>query len=138
MKNPERLGLSFPSNKKYLSVVGAFIQEACAHVLHQSASFAYNVQLAVDEAVVNVITHAYGDDPSGRVELSFEMLGDRLVIEIRDWGRSFEPRSLVEPDLLHPQERGYGVYLIRRLMDRVQYEVSATEGNRVILTKMLS
>ncbi len=137
MKATQQLRLSFPASKKYLALVGSVVQEICRHTPGLPESASYNIQLAVDEAVVNVITHAYRDDPSGNVELAFEIYPDRLVIQIRDWGASFDPASIPEPDLSHPQERGYGVYLIRKLMDNVVYQAGDQEGNRVTITKWI-
>ena len=138
MKDIERLRLSFPADRKYLSLVGAVVLELSNHVPGLPPSSAYNLQLAVDEAVVNVISHAYQDTPSGLVELTFELWSDRLVIQVRDWGASFDPSSIPEPDFGQPQERGYGVYLIRRLMDNVIYEEGTENGNCVTMIKMLS
>lgn len=138
MKDIERINLSFPADKKYLSMVGTVVLEICNHVPGLPPSSAYNIQLAVDEAVVNVISHAYKDDPSGVVELTLEIWLKKLAIRIRDWGLSFDPSAVPEPDLNRPQERGYGVYLIRTLMDQVTYEENSTDGNCVTLVKMLS
>ena len=137
VKENERIELTFPADKKYLSLVGAMVQEVCAHVPGLPASAGYNVELAVDEAVVNVISHAYQDDSSGKVQLSFEICPDRLVIKVRDWGLDFDPSSLPELDLGSAHESGYGVYLIRRLMDSVYYEANTADGNCVTLVKMV-
>jgi serine/threonine-protein kinase RsbW len=131
----ERVVLSFPAHKKHLALAGAVIQELCGAIPQAGPSFSYNMQLAVDEAVVNVITHAYRDDPSGVVEMTCELHRDRLVVHIRDWGLSFDASAVPEPDLAEPQERGYGVYLIRNLMDSVQYQAGTPDGNCVTLTK---
>lgn len=136
MEGVERLQISFPADKGYLSLIGGVVREMCARAPGLSPSAGYNVELAVDEAVVNVISHAYEDDPSGRVELTFEIHPDRLEIQVRDWGLSFDPSAIPEPDLDSPQERGYGVYLIRHLMDQVSYQADGTEGNCVTMVKL--
>jgi len=132
----EKLVLTVPANKRHLGLVGAVIAEICAQLPHLSSTFAYNLQLAVDEAIVNVITHAYLDDPAGKVEVTFEIWEDRLITHIQDWGQSFDPASIPEPDLDQPQDHGYGVYLIRRLSDQVIYE-PGPGSNRVTIVKML-
>lgn len=133
----ERIVLSFPADMKFLALAGTVVQEVCSVITQAGPSLSYNVQLAVDEAVVNVINHAYRGDPNGVVELTAELHSDRLVVHIRDWGLSFDPSAIPEPDLAEPQERGYGVFLIRNLMDEVTYQANAREGNRVTLTKHL-
>lgn len=72
MKDPQ-LQLSLPADKRYPSLNGACVQELCAMISRLPAAASYNIELAVNEAVVNVITHAYHDDPSGIVQTSRAM-----------------------------------------------------------------
>ena len=137
MQASQKVILSFPAERRFLSLVGAVAREVCEQISGLSSSSGYNVQLAVDEAVVNIITHAYQDDPTGLVEITFRVRADRLVVQIRDWGLSFDPSLVPSPDLSHPQDHGYGVYLIRRLMDDVAYENEGEDGNCVTLVKRL-
>ncbi len=133
---PERVQLEVPADRKYLSLIGAAIKELCGYIRDMPVMAYYNVQLAVDEAVDNVITHAYKEDPSGRVRLTFELWPDRLVVQIRDWGLSFDPSAISPPDFQRLRSHGYGVYLIRQLMDSVVYEPNTPDGNCVTLVKM--
>jgi len=133
----ERIQLELPAERKYLSLIGAVLKELCEHVPDMPTMACYNVQLAVDEAVDNVITHAYKGDPAGRVRLTFELWPDRLVIQVRDWGLGFDPSAIPAPDFERFGGSGYGVYLIRQLMDSVTYEPETAEGNCVTLVKMV-
>jgi len=72
MKDPQ-LQLTLPADKRYLSLIGACVQELCGTISRLPAAASYNIELAVNEAVVNVITHAYHDDPSGIVQTSRAM-----------------------------------------------------------------
>jgi len=132
----ERIQLDLPADRKYLSLIGAILKELCTCVPDMPAMACYNVQLAVDEAVDNIITHAYPDNPAGRMQFTFELRPDRLVIQVRDWGLGFDPSAVPEPDLARPRTRGYGVYLIRQMMDSVVYEPNTADGNLVTLVKM--
>jgi len=134
----ETVQVEFPADKKYLSLIGALVQELCATVRRLPASASYNIELAVNEAVVNVITHAYHDDPSGKVRLAFHIRPDALEIQVRDWGLSFDPSAIQDPNLDEPHESGYGVYLIRQLMDRASYQPKTADGNLVTLIKNIS
>jgi anti-sigma regulatory factor (Ser/Thr protein kinase) len=131
----DRLVLVLPAEIKYLGLVGAFVQELCGTVPRMPPSASYNVELALNEALVNVIDHAYHDDPTGRIELSFRIAPDELEIQVRDWGESFDPASVADPDLDEPHESGYGVYLIRQLVDRASYQPNTLDGNLVTLVK---
>jgi len=98
----------------------------------------YSVQLATDEAASNVIEHAYDGKPDGMFEVCCECREDRLIIILLDHGKAFDPSQVEEPDLKADlSDRkigGLGVYLIRKLMDEVQYE-STQAGNRLTLIK---
>ncbi|MCQ8894271.1 MAG: ATP-binding protein [Methanolinea sp.] len=84
-----------------------------------------DLELAVEEAVVNVMTYAY---PNGEGDLVLGVLPgpDYVTIELRDRGTPFNPLLVPEPDITSPLgEReigGLGVHLIRTLMDEVSYE----------------
>jgi anti-sigma regulatory factor (Ser/Thr protein kinase) len=133
----ENLQLSLPADKKYLSLLGAFVQELCSTIARLPPAASYNVELAINEAVVNVISHAYEDDPAGRLQLTFRIRPDKLEVQIRDWGHSFDPSAIQDPNLDEPHESGYGVYLIRQLMDRASYEPNTADGNLVTLVKRI-
>lgn len=93
------------------------------------------IQIAAEEALVNVISYAYPDD-GGDVEIRCNARGaEGLVIEIIDWGIPFDPLSLPEPDTEAPPEErnigGLGIHIMRNIMDEVSYK---REGDRNILT----
>jgi serine/threonine-protein kinase RsbW len=103
------------------------------------------VQVAVDEACSNIIEHAYGGEgpedaqDSATITCTCRAKQDRLMIELRDHGRPFDPSTVPPPDLQADlSERhagGLGVYFIRQLMDDVQFESSPAKGNTLTLTK---
>jgi len=92
------------------------------------------VQLACEEAIVNVINYAYPGG-SGDVEITYDNKDGCLEIVIADSGVEFNPLTLPEPDILSPvQDRkigGLGIFMIKKIMDDVRY---AREGGRNILT----
>jgi serine/threonine-protein kinase RsbW len=105
------------------------------HTVHQ-------IQVAVDEACANVVEHAYCGMPPGDMQVTCSLSSDRIVIRVRDWGHSFEPALVAEPDISAPLEErdlgGLGLFLIRRLMDDVQFTFDPQKGNEVLMVKHLS
>jgi len=93
--------------------------------------------LAVDETCTNIIEHAYGAT-AGRVRVAFTFLDDprRLAIDFDDSGQSFDLAQVQSPNLDEAQTSGYGIFLIRRLMDEVDYR-PAPGNNRWRLVKRL-
>lgn len=98
----------------------------------------YSLQLAADEAASNIIEHAYEGESDASLFMTCDIKGEEIVITMRDTGKSFNPRSVKEPnlkaDLSERQIGGLGVYLMRKLMDNVQYE-STRAGNLLTMTK---
>jgi len=92
--------------------------------------------LAVDEAISNVIRHAYGDDHEKPVELTFNLFADRLEFVLFDQGIAPDPARLEPHPLDDESLNGRGTYIIRSIMDGVSYE-RAPGGNLLRLTKRL-
>jgi serine/threonine-protein kinase RsbW len=94
------------------------------------------IELATEEALLNILNHAYPGDCKGEIEVQCERLDDSgLTIRVVDTGIPFNPLSFSDPDLTTPvTERnpgGLGVFLIRKMMDEIRYHRS---GDRNVLT----
>ena len=135
----ETVTLRVPSRTHYLSLARSCSQEVCRGIdgLADPERTAYDVQLAVDEAVANVVQHAYEGKPDGTVELLFRLCSQSLVIDVVDWGRSFDFAQVPDPDLSEPRLGGYGIFLIRQVMDSVTYNTDPVQGNRLQMVKEL-
>ena len=99
----------------------------------------YNIQLAADEAASNIIEHAYEGVSDGLLELSCGVKGNTITIILVDHGESFDPSEIPLPDLKADlSERkigGLGIFLMRKLMDEVHYEVKPNKNNVLTMTK---
>jgi anti-sigma regulatory factor (Ser/Thr protein kinase) len=93
------------------------------------------VELALTEALANVIEHGYGGDGSGQIELTIDDLPDKLTVRVRDWGRSADEASFERRELDDPGEGGYGVYLMEQLMDDVTREAQPDGGTLLTMIK---
>lgn len=94
-----------------------------------------DVELALTEALANVIEHAYEGAPDREIRLGVEVAGDGAAVRVRDWGRAADPGAFVGRDLDDPGEGGYGVFLMQELMDDVQREHPPDGGTLLILVK---
>lgn len=87
-----------------------------------------DIRIASGEALSNAVEHGRTHRSSGfSVRCSFD--DDQLTIEIRDNGDGFLPPNAVvpEPDnLFQEPKHGFGILLMRRLMDRVQFDHNGT------------
>ncbi len=80
------------------------------------------VAISVIEACTNAIQHGHHADAGQTVRLTFEMEEDSLIITIHDHGEGFDPGvadRLPPPDLL--ATRGRGIYIMRSMMDQVDF-----------------
>jgi serine/threonine-protein kinase RsbW len=95
---------------------------------------------AMSEAFNNVAIHAYAGVRPGIVELQIGVFFDRIEIILKDFGKSFDPRRVPEPDLGQLPESGMGLYIIRSFMDEALYEPGhpPERPNTLRLTKRLS
>ncbi len=97
------------------------------------------IRIAVVEAVINAIEH--GNNPEKLVHVTFrlERRPKRLEICISDRGAGFDPSRVEKPDihkkmLKGSRKRGWGLSLMRSLMDEVSIQTSE-QGSRVVLVK---
>jgi serine/threonine-protein kinase RsbW len=123
----------FPAKLENLEKMFAFIRDASSRQGFDD-QMANKIQIACEEALVNVINYAY-PDKQGELELVCVNGTDGLTITISDSGIPFDPLSLPEPDIHAPMEQrrvgGLGVFMMRKIMNSVTYR---REGERNILT----
>lgn len=130
--------LSLPATLDSLEPISAFVLEAAERAgLDEHA--AWQVQLAADEAATNIIQYAYDADQHGLIVVECETSNELLTLRLRDKGRGFDPNDVPPPDMQSPLEQrqvgGLGLYLMRQLMDDVQFEFDRAAGNTVTLVK---
>ena len=113
--------------------LAAFVDEVC-EALDFDAATTMQMNLAIEEAVVNVMNYAYPAGTTGYVNISASVNAVRLKITISDNGVPFDPTAKAEVDTtLSVEERGIGglgIHLIRQIMDSINYE--RVEGKNVL------
>lgn len=123
--DPEIVRIDIPATHKHLSIVSACITEILRYVVNitDREMVTYAIQLATHEACTNIIDHAYGNNPAERIALIITILlqPQQLLVDLYDTGKSFDPASIPPPDLSQAHAHGYGLFLIRSLMDSVTY-----------------
>jgi serine/threonine-protein kinase RsbW len=92
------------------------------------------LSVAVNEMCANVHRHAYRGRRDGPIDLSIDVGPERVTITLSHRGAPFDPRSYVPPDLTQPAERGYGMYIVSRLVDQVRFE-STEHGATIVLVR---
>lgn len=127
------LKIELPSDPKWLSLMRAVVERWCVFAGF-SEEAARPVTLAVDEAITNIIRHAYNNRPTERVLVEFSTDDRGVAFSVEDTGAPVD-RSLIckhPPNELRPG--GRGTHFIREIMDEVDYETQPWR-NRVRLVK---
>ncbi len=95
---------------------------------------------ALWEGLANAIRHGNQQKPQRRVEVEYSVGRTRVVITIRDQGEGFEVEDVPDPtepeNLLRPN--GRGIFFMKQLMDRVEFERSPEGGTVVVMERCLN
>ena len=115
------------------------VSAACKLVTQQPKGpiwdeFRMQVVSAVGEAFNNIVFHSYAGRTDGPVEMEIRTRRDRISIELRDYGASFDPSSVPEPDFDSLPESGFGLFIMKAFMS-ISYHPG--RPNTLILTKTL-
>ncbi|MBN8524291.1 MAG: ATP-binding protein [Planctomycetes bacterium] len=99
------------------------------------------ILIAVDEAVTNIIEHGYEGTATGKghIDVVMEVEPETFTISIIDEGETFDPRSMTDVDIERHvaagRSGGLGVFLIRKIMDVVDYHHETGRHNRLTMVK---
>ncbi len=134
--------LVIPSQTRYLNLVTGLAKRASL-VAGMDDAAAAKVSIAVDEAVTNIILHAYHGEGDHSVELELRFTSAALEIHILHAGQGLRQDQVVLPDpkeyIRHPRKGGLGLLLMSRFMDEVRFGQDSGSGrNECCLIKKIS
>jgi serine/threonine-protein kinase RsbW len=129
--------LTIPARPEYITL-GRLALTAIAGVRPLSDETLHDLKLALTEACTNSVKHAYGEN-GGSVDIVYELLSDRLAVEVGDAGSGFEPRGARggTPSEEELEEGGLGIEIIRALTDEVEIGEREGGGSRLRFVKLL-
>ncbi len=116
----------------------AEFMETIAEEKGLNQSLCMSLNLALEEAVTNVILYAYPDGADGLVDIEAVLREHTLEFIITDSGAPFDPTAVPDADVsLSAEERaigGLGIHLVRQIMDEVRYQ-RFNDKNQLTLIK---
>lgn len=137
-KNETSKSFTFPSDVEYLEKVEQMSSEFATKAGFDESTVD-DLSIALTELVNNAIHHGNKNDPNKNVTVKFHLAGIKLSISIADEGGGFSPNTINDP--LHPDnlmsDSGRGIYLVKALMDDVEYKISEN-GTEVIISKNIT
>lgn len=128
----------FPGRFESLAGIRKFVSQVAEKAGFNDKEI-YAVELAVDEACANIIEHAYGGEGKGEIICICNDINNGLEIILKDDGKQFDPAAVSPPDFSIELEklkpRGAGLFLIRNMMDDVDFKFSKETGNELRMVK---
>ena len=133
--------ITVPGEIFYLPIVVRFVSE-CVSASGLSTNEINQIELAVEEAVANVIVHALQNNPDENFTVICRCTTSAIEIIIKEKGLPFNPEAIPEfkPENLRESKNteGLGTFLLKQAMDEIQYRNLGREGKETILIKHLS
>ncbi|MBE9531725.1 MAG: ATP-binding protein [Proteobacteria bacterium] len=129
--------LSVPSDPKYLCTLRGSVENVLRSVEISDVERS-RVILALDEAATNVIRHSCGCNPDFNVELSIKATDKELIIELKDFGdcgTDFDLNKKRTKNIKNVTPGGFGVGIIKKVMDSVEFTSSPEKGNLLRMRK---
>ena len=129
-----------PSQTDNLELIRTFVAGVARKVgLHDEDI--NKIELAVDEACTNVVEHAYKDKENENIDVAIQIDYQKFTVIVTDKGQQFSPNDIQMPDmeqyLAELRVGGLGIYLMKTLMDEVQYHTDEEGKNSVKMVKHL-
>lgn len=133
------LEISLPSGVEYLPLVDNLCQAFCSWT-GMSKDVTDDMAIAVVEAATNAVVHGNKCDKSKKVLVSFKRRPAEILVSIADQGEGFDLACLANPvegGNIY-KECGRGIYIMRHIMDHVDFDFPREGGTRVRMSKCLT
>ena len=128
-----------PSSLDYLPKVDEYVEEKLGKLGVDINKLA-DIAISVTEAVTNAVVHGNKNDLEKKVFIKLKADSSRVEITVEDEGNGFDPESIQSPieegNLL--KEVGRGIFILKSLMDKVDFIIQPQKGTIVKMTKFLS
>ena|SRR5208283_2421018 len=132
-KEPDIIRLKIPSDPKYVSTVRVMIEDLARKNGFDQLKI-NDLKLAINEALANVIEHAYSGLKNKVIFLYIIVHTSLIEVIIKDFGKKLDVKTLRSRDLDDIKDDGLGVFLIKNMVDQVIY-TSQSLGTELKLVK---
>jgi len=134
-KTGDHLTWAFPSHPARLADVRRAVEAFCRSTpLDEPACD--EMGLVVNEALANVIRHAYAGATNRPIEVTAERHGDGVRLSIRDWGNGRVPKPTDNPAAADPlMPGGLGLICLRQLTDDATFEPQPDGGMKLVIVR---
>jgi len=130
------LSIEFAASPAQLQTLRQQLSDCLEHV-DLSQALKEQLVLAVNEACMNIIQHAYPGNPGEMIRLRLLAEPGRLRFLLEDDAPCIDPASVTPRDLADIRPGGLGVHFIREIMDEMRFLPCHGRGNRLELVKRI-
>ncbi|MEP7267636.1 MAG: ATP-binding protein [Saprospiraceae bacterium] len=118
----------FPSTPHSIGEIENLVEQLASKYCISQDKFP-NILISLTEAVNNAIIHGNNCDECKCVHIEIEQRPNQITLIVRDEGFGFDPDKVDDPTLPEniAKAGGRGIFLIRQLCDKVNYESNGTE-----------
>jgi serine/threonine-protein kinase RsbW len=115
--------LELPSDPRVIETAVAYLVDRLRAYDFNGSRLNLNFRVGVAEALANAMIYGNGSDPEKRVRVEVELSSSTVALQVQDEGEGFDAAVVPDPTLPEHLDRsgGRGIFLIRTLMDEVQY-----------------
>ena len=130
--------LRIPSQTDNLDLIRIFVGAVASKAGFDDEQVG-KIELAIDEACTNVIKHAYACHTDKSLDIAIKVDYQKLTVVVTDHGKSFDPKTIRVPNMkkyiAELRVGGLGIYLMKTLMDEVDYNIKPGVANKVKMVK---
>ncbi len=130
----EHIKISLPGKPEYVSIA-RLTASVIANQMGFNIDDVEDIKVAVGEACNNAVLH--GRSHEEMFEIDFEVQDKRMVIEVRDNGNGFDLDEYQAPEPGELRENGLGIFIMKTLMDEVDFIPVQNNGTTIRLVKEL-
>jgi phosphoserine phosphatase RsbU/P len=129
--------LELRSNLGELGRARDFVRHFCAQISAAplDAAAVAELELAANEAVSNIMKHAYSGESDQLIRIEADAFADGVSVRLRHLGSPFSPETAPAPQFDGSRESGFGMYIIRSSVDEVKYYRDANGRSCIALFK---
>lgn len=124
--------LRLPSDVNCIEEAVELVTRHCLAGHHTTKTIQFRLRVVLSEAISNAVVRGNGEDRTKWVDVRAELVPESIRVSVTDEGPGFDPDAVPEP--LRPEQldeaRGRGLYLIRKLVDAVQFN---ERGNSICM-----
>jgi serine/threonine-protein kinase RsbW len=124
--------LELPNDLRAIEAAVSYLVERSIDAGFDADRLRLNFRVSLSEALANAMLYGNGRDPAKHVRVEAHLSREEVVVRVTDQGRGFDPSTVPDPTLPANRSRpgGRGIFLIRNLMDSVEFN---PQGNSITM-----